>query len=360
MFCVSQHFRTEDEAAVRESVTRCGGREFHVMPPENGWTTLLDKRAAQQDSEWIQELTAAVTRDLGIAAVAFLVHDSDIACYWLYDSGDLLDEYNSCPDYFEMDSLDGSGPSGGNAETLRRYCLRDVSVAELDEILTAETVFAEEILEQLATVLGIGPECAFGSYEDKSDPLSPAPPNPRINLSSGLENVATDADSQALVQAASVGEISDIGRLLDAGVSVNVVSMFSPVPQPGFELTPFPATPLLVAILYKQDQATRFLLQRGADPNYNNPNYGVPLHLAIRTGDAASVKLLIEAGADVNSVNVAGQTALQMLSSFRSMCDAMQRTSGFLKVQGASAPGLVFPIDGWEECERLLRSSGAS
>lgn len=44
------------------------------------------------------------------------------------------------------------------------------------------------------------------------------------------------------------------------------------------------------------------LLDLGADPNYEGPD-GTPLVLAIRAGNAALVKLLLEKGADANKLS---------------------------------------------------------
>src|SRR5436853_7740909 len=92
-----------------------------------------------------------------------MVHDSDIACYWLFDKGQLLDEYNSCPDYFGGGE---EGPSGGKTDILIRYCRDDVRREDLDGILQDDPTFAESIVEQLADALGIDPGRALSDFRD--------------------------------------------------------------------------------------------------------------------------------------------------------------------------------------------------
>src|SRR5262245_24021686 len=97
-FCVNMHFRSTDDKALTAAVKKRGVTASRVLPAKGGWTTLYEEEASHQDDRRIRELTGGLSRDLKVAAIAFMVHDSDIACYWLYEDGQLLDEYNSCPE----------------------------------------------------------------------------------------------------------------------------------------------------------------------------------------------------------------------------------------------------------------------
>ena len=83
-----------------------------------------------------------------------MVHDSDIACYWLYDGGKLLDEFNSCPDYFDDDGGERGAAHRRQTDVLVRFCRTGVTEDQLTEILARRPTFAESIVERLADALG--------------------------------------------------------------------------------------------------------------------------------------------------------------------------------------------------------------
>ena len=154
LFCVNFHFRTTDDRALAEAVGRRGVSRYRVVPAKNGWTSLFEEQASEQDDRRIRDLAGGLSRDLHVPAIAFLVHDSDIACFWLFDNGQLLDEYNSDPGYFDGDADGPPTPSGGRPDVLLPYCRPGVRVDEVAAILSQETVrsttFAEDVIGRLA------------------------------------------------------------------------------------------------------------------------------------------------------------------------------------------------------------------
>ena len=99
-FLVNVHVRTDDHEKLADGLRALPIGGCWVAPSANGWATVLEERASTQDDQWIRKLAAAASREAQAATIAFLVHDSDIFCYWLFDRGELLDEFNSCPEYF--------------------------------------------------------------------------------------------------------------------------------------------------------------------------------------------------------------------------------------------------------------------
>jgi len=61
-----------------------------------------------------------------------------------------------------------------------------------------------------------------------------------------------------------------------------------------------------------QAATIRLLIERGADPNAQDMNGVRPLHRAVRTRCSAAVGALLEAGADVRLTNGNGSTVLQL------------------------------------------------
>jgi hypothetical protein len=400
LFCVNFHFRTTDDRALSEALNRRGVTRYRVVPAKNGWTALYEERASEQDDTRIRDLAGGVSGDLHVAAIAFLVHDSDIACYWLFDNGQLLDEYNSDPDYFG-DSDGPPSPSGGRPEVLLRYCRPGVRQDDLAAILAQETVrattFAERLIERLAKALGIDRNLAIADYRDGAndggpgrmdgsdddsddDDGSPSGSPLRAGLMErlakhfGFDLGGAPADPRvtALVQAAARGETGEIDRLLADGVPIEAEA---PAPLPGGELMAglaqfFPGgapqiamTPLLAAIVNKQRPAAERLLEGGADPNRVHPRHGTPVHAATGAGDAELLKVLIDHGGDVSARNAQGQTPLQLLAASRTGHERLVQMQATMKSMGMNLPqqmsNLSLSLEGWDACERLLKEHGA-
>jgi hypothetical protein len=400
LFCVNLHFRTTDDRALSAALDRLDVTHYRVLPAKNGWTSLYEQRASEQDDRRIRDLGRNLTEELSIAAVAFLVHDSDMACYWLFDNGRLLDEYNSCPDYFE-DDVGRPSPSGGRTDVLLRYCRSGVRQDELAAILVEETLFAERVIERLAEALGIDQERALSDYRDvagggESDGEGPGDeddgddegggPNVlplRAGLAGRLAEMfgsdphAAPADPKvtALVEAAAGGDTDQIDRLLAEGVAIDADA---PAPLPGGQPLAglgqlFPSgppkvvmTPLHAAVAHKQRAAAERLLEGGADPNRAHRLFGTAIHAATGAGDLELLQLLIDRGGDVNARNVQGQTPLQVISAGRASRERLAQMQAMVKSMGIELPGVVgqmsnitLPTEGWDACEQLLRARGA-
>jgi hypothetical protein len=398
LFCVNFHFRSPDDRALAEALKRRGITRYRVVPGKSGWIALYEEKASEQDDRRIHELAGDLSKELQVAAIAFLVHDSDIACYWLFDNGQLLDEYNSDPDYFRGDYDGPKRPSGGRPDVLVRYCRPGVGQEELAKILAEKTVrattFAEHLIERLAKALGIDRRLAIADYRHAAgddgpggmegpddddggdDDDSPSDSPLQAGLLEGLAKrfgLDTPADPQvtALVKAAVAGDTATIDRLLAAGVARDAEA---PAPLPGPKLPAilaqhFPGgvpqiamTPLLAAILNKQRGAAKRLLEAGADPNRVHPRFGTAVHAAIAAADVELLKVLIEHGASVSARNAQGQTPLEMLADTHAVRDRLEQMKAMSKSMGMKVPpqmaNVSLPIEAWDACERLLKAHG--
>jgi len=88
--------------------------------------------------------------------------------------------------------------------------------------------------------------------------------------------------------AAALGDLDGVTRMLD-----NAPSRIS-------ETRPSGRRPLAAAIEFGRDEVAKFLLERGADPCWEEPGapHGTTLHKAATIGNLAMVSLLLEHGAD--------------------------------------------------------------
>jgi hypothetical protein len=145
------HVVLSESASEVANCLRSQQRKGFVAKPAGGMMFFFDEESDTQDDEAIRAVGAAVSRSLMSPVFAVLNHDDDILCYWLFESGNLVDEYNSCPGYFS----DGdTTPSGGDARKLSRAFGVLESADEIERILRSEDyLFALDRHESLAKVL---------------------------------------------------------------------------------------------------------------------------------------------------------------------------------------------------------------
>ncbi|HEV2328497.1 MAG TPA: hypothetical protein VGY56_06890 [Verrucomicrobiae bacterium] len=147
------------------------GRPAIVTREQDGCVVVFDQESDKQDEEIIAELASRLSGQFQCPLLAVLNHDDDMLWYQLYLSGELVDEYNSTPAYFEGDA---SGPEGCDPKKL---CAAFGSEAgtELEGILrkpSAERsgyIFAFERHADLAGVLGIPSFGVGASFEAVSN-----------------------------------------------------------------------------------------------------------------------------------------------------------------------------------------------
>ncbi len=131
----------------------------YVSPESNGWITVYLEATEAQNDETFHNIASGLSKSLKADVLGFLVHDSDIAAYWLYRNGTLTDEFNSAPDYFGEDVDDKTRERvSGNTDALLPLCSASATRAQLDEVLhpaDGPPAMAEDIVMELAKLLGI-------------------------------------------------------------------------------------------------------------------------------------------------------------------------------------------------------------
>jgi hypothetical protein len=102
----------------QQAVARAlAGRTALVTPEQDGCVVAFDEESDQQDQEVISGLALRLSKELRCPVLAVLNHDDDIFWYQLYLNGQLADEYDSSPGYFDSDAAP-SEPVGGNTQVL--------------------------------------------------------------------------------------------------------------------------------------------------------------------------------------------------------------------------------------------------
>jgi len=129
-----------------------------VGPPD--FCTIYEQICDEQDKNHISALLREISVRFSCPAIGMLNHDDDILAYELWSNGEKVDEYDSCPGYFDPES-DEMEPKGGNAKLLSELMGQDANEKSVEEVLRASGdgnenyVFAIERHEALAKIVGL-------------------------------------------------------------------------------------------------------------------------------------------------------------------------------------------------------------
>jgi hypothetical protein len=163
-FYGSVQVRTDDREAVRGILEKLVAKQptrFLVGPALRGWVGVYPEHHGQDE-----RVAQAVARLFPGEVLYLMVHDDDLFAYAYYRGGQLLDQYNSCPDYFDddEDGEEAPEPFRGRPEVFRSLLPDVQSLQALTDLLAAEQpLFASETLQSFAEVLAI--PNALTSYE---------------------------------------------------------------------------------------------------------------------------------------------------------------------------------------------------
>jgi hypothetical protein len=155
-FYTNYTLRGPSQQAVAKALA---GRHAIVAPAQDGCVVVFDEESDEQDQTVISDLASGLSRQFGCSVLAVLNHDDDIFWYQLYLAGELVDDYDSSPGYFDP-SAEPSAPTGGDAQKLcSAFGAGDV--AEVESVLRKSTFdeggypFAVERHSDLVHALGI-------------------------------------------------------------------------------------------------------------------------------------------------------------------------------------------------------------
>src|SRR5215469_18162511 len=114
--------RGKSAAEVSKALEPLVKARAYVSPEKNGWVTVYDE-ASEVDEKARQNIGEGLSKKLETAVLAFAVYDSDMAMYWLYQDGILLDEFDSAPEFFKKVSEKVRLRVRGDAEKLLPLCI---------------------------------------------------------------------------------------------------------------------------------------------------------------------------------------------------------------------------------------------
>lgn len=138
-FFDSIHVRSESYDQIRTILTELakkGGHKFYLAPAINGWVSVFPNNYGQIS------LGVKVAKHIDSDLLQLLVHDDDVFCYWYYRNGKLIDEYNSCPDYFgEEVSAKERKRLKGRPEAFKELVGNEGKVGEIRKILRIKSKF---------------------------------------------------------------------------------------------------------------------------------------------------------------------------------------------------------------------------
>ena len=163
---VNYHVRSDDAPAVAAAAAGLVQGRAYVTPAADGWVTLYDQVSERQDAYEIGRVAGALSATLSTGVFAFVVAEGSLFVYYLFDGGDLLDEYNSDPaPAAAAAQVDPATWFAGRPELLVNYCPPGTDVGQLAQMLAradtqhesgfASAVRAEQRLRPLAGALRI-------------------------------------------------------------------------------------------------------------------------------------------------------------------------------------------------------------
>lgn len=155
-FYVNLTVRSPSQSAVASALE---GRSAIVTSSQDGCVVVADEELDAQNTDVVRVLIQTLSSRLGCPVLAVLNHDDDILWYCLSRNGEIVDEYNSSPGYFDADA-EPSPPAGGNATELCA-AFESSALDRVEQVLRKSSydddsyVFAYERHADLAAALGL-------------------------------------------------------------------------------------------------------------------------------------------------------------------------------------------------------------
>ena len=338
-----------------------------VSRVSGGWVTVLTDTLDIRGLKQLMLEGSRLSNRVGAPVLTTLVNDSDRLSYWLHDCGPLTDEFDSSPG--KQAGAKARERVRGRPELFGPLLKPGATVAQLSAALDrARQGHADDAHQLLAQALGVDGRlvAASAKYIERrsvdADVLElfqrvePTEDSPKDYLNKKLVQAVGDLDI----------EIASVQSLIAKGADVNTI-----INPAGHSLLMRCAQGCGSRCL----EIAGRLIQAGADVNYQLPEQRQPsAHAMLRarwgTEEGATalifaaevlpprrpeafMKLLIEAGADINAKTATGRTAL-------SAAAALGDPEFYRKLTcGATAEQLLRAKEASEARISMLRAAGA-
>lgn len=235
-FLGSTHLRTDDRQAVRdiaEDIAKELQTRLLIGPPRKGWVALYPENFGQDE-----RVPKRIARRFPGEVLHLMVHDDDVFAYLFFRAGKLVDRYSSNLDYFEKLSARNRRLWQGQPEQLADLLPPGRTVQELRAILdprrAQEALFAMELLEEFASVLGLTNAAAAYEYLTQGETDRVEGWDEFIDVPD--QNAERARERQAEARNAEIGErLRAEGLLLveQAGPPNSALPVWCPAPRHG-------------------------------------------------------------------------------------------------------------------------------
>jgi hypothetical protein len=363
-FFTNYHVRKTDAAACAKALAALISSRALVTDSKNGWTTVYDERSDSQDVEVLRGVAKGLSAKLKTAVIAMMVHDSDVFVYLLYKNGELIDQFDSKPDYLGSVSETQKKEWRSDFNKLLPYAKKKSSIQDFMRVVAKEFGFEEERAGELAQLLGIDPSRArtgFKYVEETKHEFT------LIHAKGYSQNQAF------LVEAVSRGDAAKVKELLEKGTSpdqkdrmgqpllvvagrqgkTNIVHALIVHGADLFAEVPGGGDALWIASAEGHEQIVALLLEKANGNSKLASSLRTAFSAAVMGGHADVLKELILAGADATGKNTLGQNPLLLAS---------MRGNEFMWEAYAKKPFSHCPGDrrtNWKEVVLILLEAGA-
>jgi hypothetical protein len=319
--------RTTDTAKCAKVLKSSSGFRALLTDSQNGWVTVYDEQSESQDIEILRRLAKKLSAELKTIAIGILVHDSDIFQYLTFEKGELVDQFDSKPDYFGPVSEAQKREWRGDFGKLLPYATKRTAISDFKRVAAKEYVVEEERAGEFSKLLGINPSRATTGFKYLQE----------TQHSFKLVQAKGYSEDQALLgKAVSDGDVAQVEALLQKGTPPNqkdkpgspllvdasrrgkyeIVRTLIAHGADLFAEVQGGGDALWIASAEGHDQVVEHLIEKGRDNVKFAASLRIAFGAAVLSGHAKVIRHLIGAGADVNANTHLGQAPL-LLASMR-------------------------------------------